>query len=141
MVMDTKAYFSRPLPKLEGLTGEYYGWLKQHELRFQRCTQCGHWRHVPRELCPECGSGDWEWARSSGKGTVFTWSTIYRPLHPGFMNDAPYATVVVELEEGPRVLTWLVDVPPDEIAFDMPVEVVFDDVTDKVTLAKFKRAG
>ena len=58
--------FARPLPKLTGLTAEFYAFTKQHELRFQRCTGCGRWRHVPRLLCPGCGGAAWEWAPSSG---------------------------------------------------------------------------
>ena len=133
--------YVRPLPRLEGATAEWYGFLKNHELRFQRCTNCGRWRHVPREYCASCGSDAFEWAKSSGKGTVFTWTTTYRPLHPGFVDDVPYSGVVVELEEGPRVMTWITDVSPDDITMGLPVEVWFDDVTEEVTLAKFKRAA
>ncbi len=133
--------YTRPLPRLEGSTAEWYGFLKNHELRFQRCMNCGRWRHVPREYCASCGSDESEWAQSSGKGTVFTWTTVYRPLHPGFVDDVPYSGVVVELEEGPRVMTWVTDVGPDDLSMGMPVEVWFDDVTEDVTLAKFKRAA
>jgi uncharacterized OB-fold protein len=130
--------FARPLPKLGGLTGEFYAFTKQHELHFQRCTRCDRWRHVPRVLCPDCASDTWEWARSTGQGTVFTWSITHRPMHPAFL-EMPYATVVVELVEGPRMLTTLVDVAPEELRVGMPVEVVFDDVTDVVTLPRFRR--
>ena len=75
-----------PLPTLAGLAGEFYGWCKKHELRFQRCTACGTWRHVPRELCAACGSPEWEWARSSGRGTVFTWTVAARAMHPAFQH-------------------------------------------------------
>lgn len=130
--------YDKPLPKLSGMTREFYGWLKKHELRFQRCSDCGRWRHVPRELCPECGSTGWEWGRSAGKGRIFTWSTTYRPLHPAF-TDTPFAQVVVEFEEGPRLMTAVTDVAPEDLEVDMPVEVVFDDVTSEITLAKVKR--
>jgi uncharacterized OB-fold protein len=133
--------YTKPLPVLEGHTKEFYGWCRKHELRFQQCTDCGTWRHVPRELCAECGSWDWEWMRSSGRGTVFTWTVAERPLHPAFAADTPYAPVVVAMEEGVRVLSEMVDCPPDQLAIDMPVEVVFDDVTPEVTLPKFRRAG
>ncbi len=128
-----------PLPRLRGLTAQWYDWIKQHELRFQRCDHCERWRHVPREVCPGCGSVDWAWQPSSGKGRIYSWTTVYRSLHPDFQ-DTPYAAVVVELEEGPRVMTWIVDRGPDDLEIDMPVRVVYDDVTPEVTLAKF-RAG
>jgi len=132
--------YSKPLPALEGLAGEFYAFCKQGELRFQRCGACKAWRHVPREMCAECGSFEWAWERSSGKGTVFTWTVAARPLHPGFKDAAPYAPVVVEMEEGVRLLSEMSDCAPDELEIGMPVEIVFDAVTDEVTLAKFRRA-
>jgi hypothetical protein len=131
--------YAKPLPLLEGLAKEFYGWCKQNELRFQRCTGCGAWRHVPREMCAECGSWEWEWARSSGRGTVFTFTVAVRAMHPAFKDDAPYASVVVEMEEGVRLLSQVVNCPPGELEIGMPVEVVFDAVTADITLPKFRR--
>jgi uncharacterized OB-fold protein len=130
--------YGKPLPALKGMTAEWYGWLNKRELRFQRCVDCGRWRHLPRELCPACSGQRWEWAQSTGKGTVFTWTTTYRPLHPAF-TATPFASTVVELAEGPRLLTEVIDVTPDDLEIGMPVVVVFDDVTPEVTLAKFRR--
>jgi uncharacterized OB-fold protein len=129
--------FARPLPRLQGYTAEFYAWTKQRELRFQRCTGCGRWRHVPRSVCAGCGSTAWEWARSAGKGCVYTFSITHRPMHPAFL-ATPYATVVVELDEGPRVMTWLRDVPPEDVRIGLRVEVVFEDVSDDVTLPMFR---
>ena len=130
----------KPLPALEGLAGEFYQWCKQNELRFQRCVACNAWRHVPREICAECGSWDWEWTRSSGRGSVFTWTVVARALHPAFRDDVPLAPTVIELEEGVRLLSHVVDCPPEELEIGMRVEVVFDSVTEDVTLPKFLRA-
>lgn len=132
--------YNKPLPLMVGMTKEFYDFCKQRELRFQRCQRCGRWRHVPREMCAACGSWDWEWAKSSGRGRVFTWTVVARPMHPAFMQDVPYAAVVVEMEEGVRVVTTLVDCPPEDIRMSMPVEVVFEDVTEEVTLPRFRRA-
>lgn len=129
-----------PRPRLTGLTGEFYGWLRRHELRFQRCLGCGRYRHVPRELCSGCGSDAWEWAPSSGRGQVFTWTTTYRALHPAFV-DVPFTQVVVELEEGPRMLSTVEDVSDADLRIGMPVEVFFDDVDEELTLARFRPAG
>ncbi len=133
--------YTKPLPTLAGHTEDFYGWCKKHELRFQQCTGCGAWRHVPRELCAECGSWDWEWMRSSGRGTVFTWTVAERPLHPAFADAAPYTPIVIAMEEGVRIVSEMVDCPHDQLVIDMPVEVVFDDVTPEITLPKFRRAG
>jgi uncharacterized OB-fold protein len=134
------ATVAKPLPTLEGLAGEFYGFCKQGELRFQRCAGCRIWRHVPREMCAECGSWDWSWERSSGRGRVFSWTVVARALHPAFQTDTPYTVVIVELEEGVRVLTHVPDVAPDALAVDLPVEVYFEAVTPDVTLPYFRRA-
>lgn len=133
--------YKKPLPVLRDLTGEFYAWCKRHEFRIQRCTSCGAWRHVPRELCAACGSWEWTWERVSGRGHVFTWTVAERPMHPAFGADVPYAVVVVELEEGVRVVSRVDGCAPADLAIGMPVEVKFDDVTDDVTLPVFGRAG
>lgn len=132
--------YSKPLPTMRDLTEQFYDWCRQRELRFQRCTACGAWRHVPRQACADCGSLEWEWARSSGRGTVFTWTVVARAMHPAFQADVPYAPVVIEMEEGVRMVSQVVDCPPDQLEMDMPVEVVFDDVAPEMTLPKFRRA-
>jgi uncharacterized OB-fold protein len=112
---------------------------KEHKLVFQRCRQCGRWVHPPRPACPKCGSFEKEWAPSSGKGTIYSWVTYLDSPHPGF--KAPYSVVLVEMEEGMRLISNMVDAGPDEIAIGMPVEVVFDDVAEGLTLPKFRKAG
>jgi uncharacterized OB-fold protein len=130
--------YGKPVPVLDGLAGEFYGFCKGRELRFQRCASCRAWRHVPREMCAACGSWEWRWEKSSGRGTVFTWTVAERAMHPAFAAAAPYAPVVVELEEGVRLLSQVIDCPPEGLKIDMPVEVVFEDVTEEVTLPMFK---
>ena len=128
----------KPAPSLRHLAGEFYAHCRRHELRFQRCTRCLAWRHVPRQTCAKCGAWDWEWARSSGRGTVFTWTVVRRPMHPAFADDAPYAPCVIEMEEGVRIVSEVVDCAPDALRKGMAVEVVFDDLTPELTLPKFR---
>ena len=130
--------YDKPLPRMEGLAGEFYDWCRRHELRFQQCTACNTWRHVPREMCAACGSTEWAWAPSSGQGRVFTWTLVARAMHPAFQHDTPYAAVVIEMEEGVRLVSQVIDCAPDELEIGMPVEVAFDDVTPEVTLPKFR---
>ena len=80
----------------------------------------------------------WEWERSSGRGRVFTWTVTAMPLHPAFKDATPYAPVVVEMDEGVRVVSEMVDCARRP-RIDMPVQVAFDAVTDEVTLPKFRR--
>lgn len=130
----------RLLPLLAGatqsLTTAFYAWCRAGELRFQRCTGCGRWRHVPRPMCPHCGSWQFEWARSGGRGRVLAWTVVRRPMHPAFAT-VPYAPAIIELEEGVRMVSVVVDRPPEALRRGLPVSVVFDAVTDEVTLPKF----
>src|SRR5579875_1641476 len=118
--------YKLPLPRTGGLSAEFYRFCRQHELRFQRCTKCGTF--------------EWEWALSSGRGKVFSWTTVMQPMMPHFAEQVPYSPVIVELDEGVRMVTWVTDVPPGELKIGLPVEVVFDDVTPEVSLPKFRRA-
>ncbi len=136
----TETSYNKPLPLLEGLTKEFYDWCAKGELRFQRCQDCGSWRHIPREICPSCSSFNWEWAKSSGQGTVYTWTVVERALHPAFATSTPYAPVVVELEGGVRLLTQLSNVAPQDLKIGMPVVLDLKAVTPEVTLPYFKRA-
>jgi uncharacterized OB-fold protein len=91
-------------------------------------------------MCAECGSWSWEWSLSSGRGALFTWTVVVRAMHPAFAEDVPLAPAVIEMEEGVRLLSQVVDCPPEELEIGMPVEVVFEDVSDEVTLPRFRRA-
>ena len=133
--------YTHPLPEIEGLTQDFYDFCREGTLHFQRCTDCSAWRHVPREMCPECGSWDWAWAPSTGRGKIFSWTVVARALHPAFQDDTPYAPVIVEMDEGVRLLTQVTDVAPDALEIDMPVEVAFDAVTPEITLPRFRRAA
>lgn len=135
---EATATYKKPLPKRRGVAGQFYDFCKKHELRFQRCTSCQTWRHVPRDMCAKCGSFDWEWAKSSGKGKVFSWTTAEQVMLPQFASDVPYNASVIELEEGVRMVSWVIDISNDELRLDLPVEVFFDDVTPEVTLPKFR---
>ena len=130
--------YTRPLPRGEDYNGEFYAFCREHELRFQRCTTCTTWRHMPRESCRNCGSFEWGWELSSGRGTIFSWTVIHRALHPGFAEALPYAAVVVELEEGVRLVSHVSNLSLDELKLGTPVEVFFEEVTEEVTLHKFR---
>ena len=136
---DVKSY-KLPLPRARGRAAEFYAFCKKHELCFQRCSDCGTWRHIPRDMCAKCSSFNWEWQRSSGKAKLFSWTTATQPMMPQFAESVPYSPAVVELEEGVRMVTWLIGVKPEELELGMPLQVAFDDVTPEVTLPKFKRA-
>ena len=130
--------YNKPLPEMEGLTKEFYDFCRQGELRFQRCSNCNAFRHVPREICSECNSFDWQWVASSGRGSVYSWTVVERALHPDFIDATPMAPVIIELEEGVRMLSNIVNMAPQNLTMGMPVQVEFKAVTDTVTLPLFQ---
>ena len=85
----------KPIPEPDGLNAEFYEQCTKGRLYFQRCTACEAWRHLPRDMCPKCGSADWEWSPSSGRGKIYSWTVTHRAMHPSFAGDVPYAVVVV----------------------------------------------
>jgi hypothetical protein len=130
----------RPLPSPVGLAAEWYAHLAGGELRFQRCRGCGRWRHPPRHLCPECGSDTWEWAEASGHGTLFSWTVTHQALHPAFADALPYAIVVVELDEGVRVVSGVRGIDPAELRLDLSLRAEIDRVDDAIGLVYFRPA-
>lgn len=131
----------RPIPRPEDpLAAAYFEHCSAGKLCFQRCTACDTWRHVPRIQCAKCSSTDWEWAESSGRGKLFSWTVCHQAMHPAFADEVPYAVAVVELEEGVRMVTGLRDVEFETLALDQPLRVVFEKVNDDVSLPYFTPA-
>ena len=130
------AGYQKPLPFPSQDTEEYWEGCKHHQLLIQRCRNCGAFRFYPRPMCPDCNSMDSQWVEASGKGKVYSWTVAVQQFHPAF--EVPYAVAIVELEEGVRTTTNIIDCEPEELYVGMPVEVVFEDVTEEVTLPKFR---
>ena len=128
-----------PVPPMIWENIGFWEGVKEHKLVFQRCRDCGTWVHPPRPTCPKCHSFEKEWAPSSGRGIVHSWVTYRESPHPGF--KAPYSVVLVELEEGMRLISNMVDVGPEDVTIGMSVEVTFDDVAEGLTLPKFRKVG
>jgi len=134
--------YNKPLPTPVNpeLSKPFWDPAKRHELVMPRCRNCSNLFFYPRELCPNCLSDNTEWVPVTGKGRVYSYTVVYQPASPAFQPEAPYIYAVVQLNEGTRMPTNLVDCEIDAVELEMPVEVVFDDVTDDVTLVKFKPA-
>jgi hypothetical protein len=111
---------------------------RRHTLVVQRCDGCGALRFPARAICSACLSRAASWVPVSGRGKVFSFAVMHHANHPGFAAEVPYAVVVIELAEGVRMLSNLIDCPADRVRIDLPVTVVFDDVTPEVTLPKFR---
>jgi uncharacterized OB-fold protein len=129
---------NRLLPSPIGVNAELYAFWAKGELRLQRCADCNTWRHPPRYRCAACGSGAVTWDLASGRGRVFSWTITHRAVDPAF--EPPYAIVVVELEEGPRLVGSLTDIELSDLRLDLPVVVELEPVSDNVALVSFRRA-
>jgi hypothetical protein len=138
---DQKAVkYSKPLPHIDEENRPWWEALKRRELYLQRCRDCGELRYYPRAQCTECLSPKTEWVKCSGRGKVYTFTVTNQNQAPGFRESLPYIMAYVELDEGLRMLTNIIDCRPEEVKIEMPVEVVYEDVTPEVTLAKFRPA-
>lgn len=134
--------YTGPLPTPTPESRPFWDALKRHEFSLPRCGACGRMHYYPRASCPHCLSGDLAWVRASGRGTLHTFTVVHRGLK-GFPIAPLYVIAIVELDEGPRLMTNLVGVEPDpaRIRIGMPVEIVYEDVTPAVTLARFRPVG
>lgn len=131
----------RPLPQPTPETQHFWDGTRSGELRLQRCSACEKVYFPPRPFCPGCSSRDVSVFAASGRARLHSYIINHRAM-PGSGFEAPYAIAVAELEEGPRMMTNIVDCPqtPEALALDMPLEVVFESVSDEISLPLFRPA-
>jgi uncharacterized protein len=129
---------ARPKPTPE--TQHFWDGTQAGELRLQRCDACANVYFPPRPFCPACASRKVSVFKASGKGKLYSYVINHRPAAPGF--TPPYAIAVVELDEGPRMMSNIVDCPqtPEALELDMKLEVAFEKLDDKITLPLFRPA-
>lgn len=137
--------YKKPLPEIDEDTKSFWEAVKNHELLIQRCQICGKYPPTHHPIgaagCPDHGDEQMEWVKASGKGKVFTFVVYHRPFHPAFVADLPYNVSVIELNEGPLIMSNVIGCANDDIKIGMPVEVVFEDITNEHALFKFKPAA
>ena len=129
---------SKPIPVPTRETQPYWEGCKQHELRIQQCTACGHSQFYPRLYCTACMSERVEWVNASGHGTVLSFTIVYRPVTQAFAADVPYVVALITLDEGPQLMSNVVGCAPETVHIGMPVEVTFEDWTEEISVPKFK---
>ena len=127
-----------PVPVPNADNAGFWEACRRHELRLQRCRACGQLRHPPRPMCPQCTALEHEWAAVSGRGTVYSFTIVHGPTLAAFQEHAPYNVVVVQLAEGPFMVSNLVGCNAGDIRIGMPVEVVFEAIAETTTLPKFQ---
>jgi uncharacterized OB-fold protein len=132
------AGYLKPIPVPDEVSKTFWQGCQRHELLLQKCHDCGRFQFYPRSLCINCMSQGLEWVRSSGKGSVHTFTVIHQNVMPGFSQEVPYVFAIVELTERVRLTTNIVGCAPAEVYIGMPVTVVFEPISPEISLPKFR---
>ena len=126
------------MPVIEVEHSFFWESLSKNELRIQLCSNCAILRYPPYPMCFHCQSFEHNWELMSGNGEVFSYVVTHQPTHSAFRDRTPLATVIVELDEGPRLVSNILNISPSEIKIGMKVRVVFQKMDDEITLPFFE---
>ena len=124
------------LPPSTALTETYWAGCREGELRLQQCDACGKFQFYPRVLCAHCGHRDLSWRRASGRGAVASYSVVHRPISDAY--PAPLIIALVDLEEGPRMMSSLVDIAPEEVQVGAVVQADFFPWSEEISMPVFR---
>lgn len=128
------------LPLIRSDSKEYWAAAAENRFVVQRCKDCGKFQFYPRSLCHYCHSEGVEWVQPSGRATVHTYTQIFRPPTSAYADEVPYVLALVDLVEGPRMMTKIITEDPDSVEVGMDVEVTFEKIDEKITLPCFRPA-
>lgn len=129
--------YRKPLPRPTAISKPFWDAARESRLVVQSCVACGHVQHPPRPLCLACWGDALEWREASGLATVYSFTAAHRTSTKGYRDDTPYVVAIVDTDEGARMTTNIVGCDPAAVHVGMRVEVIFDAVTDTVTLPRF----
>ncbi len=130
---------TRPPPVVTGDNEGFWSAAEEGRLVVQRCAGCRALHHPPRPMCPDCRSVDLGWEQAVGTGVVYSYALLHHPQHPAF--EYPVVAALVDLDEGVRLVTNLVDVEPHQVRIGMPVEVAFEPTADGFAVPVFRPRG
>ena len=128
-----------PLPRPTQLSKPHWDGCREGVLRVQRCGACGGYVFITQPLCTHCQSDELDWVESTGRGTLYSFTTVHRPQSPEF--EVPYTVAIVELDEGFHMLSNLVEGEPEAMQIGMRLELSFRRMSDEITLPMFRPAG
>ena len=132
------AEYPKPIPVQDHVTGRFWESAREHKLLIQRCSDCDEYQFFPQTSCRVCLSDRTEWVESRGRGQIYSYTIVHRPPNASFDEDVPYSVALIELEEGVRMMSNVVEIEPQDIRVGMPVEVVFEDISPTISLPKFR---
>ena len=128
----------KPLPVITEDSRPFWEGCRQGKLLLQYCDACHRYQFYPRLFCMQCGPGSLRWVEASGRGVIYSYTIIHQNKSPEFVGDTPYNVAIIQLEEGPRLLSNIVDSSLADLRVDLPVTVVFDAVSDTIALPRFR---
>ena len=132
---------TKPIPAPDAASAEFFAGAARGKLVVQRCKECGVWRFQARVRCDACRSAEAEWAETSGRAVLVSHARVHQKYHPAFEAELPYNIAVVELAEGPRMLTNLVDIEGVALKAGLELEVTFAEAGEGVWIPKFRPVG
>lgn len=124
-----------PVPSPSWRLRPYWDGCRDGRLLYWRCASCGNGATRPFTVCSRCAGGEGGWAESAGRGTLYSWTVVWRPQHPSF--SVPYAPAVVELDEGYFMMSAVVGCEPEQLAAGMRLAVEFHPASDDIVLPYF----
>jgi uncharacterized OB-fold protein len=127
-----------PLPSNETLTKPFWNATKEGRLIIPRCNTCSRMFFYPREVCPQCFSTDLGWQEVSGKGRVYSYTHVRQASHPYFQSANGHIYAIIQLNEGIKMPSNIIECDPNDVEIDMEVEAVFEKVSDEYSLVKFQ---
>ncbi len=133
MIDHSGKIFPRPNPE----TAVYWDACRKHQLMIQRCKNCNHYQFYPRIICTDCMSQEVEWIKASGKGRILSFTIVRRPVSKAYADEVPYVVALIKLEEGPTMMSNIVECDVDEVKIGMQVEVLFEDWSEEISIPKF----
>ena len=133
--------YGKPLPVIQPFTEAFWEGTRNGKLLVQTCNDCDARIFFPRRQCPDCWSENLGWIKAGGRAVVYAFSITYEGVEEPFREDLPIVLAWVDLPEGIRMQTNIIDCDPDSVAIGQEVEVVFKQVTDEITLPYFRPAG
>jgi uncharacterized OB-fold protein len=132
--------FEKPLPKPSLWSKPFWDGAKQHKLLLKKCRACGYIDHPPYLYCTNCSSEESDWVEASGKGSLYAYAVNAYGVPFPFMEDLPYVVALIDLPEGPRMISNVVDCDVKELKNGMELEVVFVEASPEITLPKWRIA-
>ncbi|MFL2634872.1 MAG: Zn-ribbon domain-containing OB-fold protein [Dehalococcoidia bacterium] len=134
--------YNLPLPNITNEAKPFWDGLNEDKLLIPKCNQCAHLFMYPKAYCPKngCFSNDLSWEHVSGKGNVYSYTVVHRSADVRFQEIAsqePYVFALIELDEGPKLISNLINVDIENIVIGTPVQIIFEKINDEITLPKF----